>query len=348
MIKALPIKIVDAFTAQGRACFALGSPFMAAFMAEVLDCLPAGALRDRIADWPGEVGPEAASIPLRLAAGFHALALSGQASALYRQSGDWQAGLAAHIAEIAATHEDFLLRWLDHAPQTNEVGRSAILIAVAAVVARHFGLPLVLSELGASAGLNLSFDRFGLRVGDAVMGAVDSPVVLLPEWRSGLPEPQGFTVVDRRGCDLNPLDPAADGLRLMAYVWPDQPERLARLRAALTQTIAGAVDRAEAADWLENRLAELGNEGSAGRCHFVYHTVAHQYFPAATQERIAKAMADAGALASPQAPLVWFGMEADGAREGAALTLRLWPGDRLFNLGRAGFHGHWIDWRGLT
>jgi hypothetical protein len=335
--------MISAFAEQERSCLAMGSPFMAAFMDAVLDCLPAGRLRNRIADWPGAVGSDAASVPLRLASGFHALVLTGQVPALFDPFGDWKTELAARITKVATTHQDFLFRWLDHAPQTNEVGRSAVLIAVAGAVTRAFGLPLILSELGASAGLNLSFDRYGLVLGKAVMGAADSAVLLSPDWRSGVPKAQGFAVANRRGCDLNPLDPGTEGLRLMAYVWPDQPERLARLRAALPLAMPNVVDRAEAADWLESRLA--GAVVPTGHCHLVYHTVAHQYFPAATQDRIVKAMVGAGARASLEAPLVWFGMEADGSGEGAALTLRIWPGDLTINLGRAGFHGQWIDWQ---
>jgi hypothetical protein len=33
---------------------------------------------------------------------------------------------------------------------------------------------------------------------------------------------------------------------------------------------------------------------------------------------------------------------------GAALTLRLWPGDIRLALGRADFHGRWVQWSGLT
>jgi len=86
-------------------------------------------------------------------------------------------------------------------------------------------------------------------------------------------------------------------------------------------------------------------QGWEGACHLVYHTVAHQYFPAATQSRIARAMEVAGARATPLAPLAWVGMEADDRREGAGITLRMWPGDLRLSLGRAGFHGQWVDWR---
>lgn len=38
-------------------------------------------------------------------------------------------------------------------------------------------------------------------------------------------------------------------------------------------------------------------------------------------------------------------MEADATPGSAALTLHLWPGDRHIALGRADFHGRWIDWQ---
>ena len=58
-----------------------------------------------------------------------------------------------------ATH---ILRWLNYIPQTNEIGRSAELIANALMLERRFNLPLIVSELVASAGLNLLFDQFAL------------------------------------------------------------------------------------------------------------------------------------------------------------------------------------------
>ena len=55
----------------------------------------------------------------------------------------------------------------------------------------------------------------------------------------------------------------------------------------------------------------------------------------------------AGAQATPNRPLAWLSMETDGdttGKVGAALTLRLWPGDITLELGRADFHGRWINW----
>ncbi len=55
----------------------------------------------------------------------------------------------------------------------------------------------------------------------------------------------------------------------------------------------------------------------------------------------------AGEKATGEAPLAWLSMENDGSdNAGAALNLRLWPGDHRIDLGRADFHGRWVDWRG--
>jgi hypothetical protein len=37
-------------------------------------------------------------------------------------------------------------------------------------------------------------------------------------------------------------------------------------------------------------------------------------------------------------------MEADDRPGSAALTLRLWPGDHRLSMGRADFHGRWVEW----
>ena len=63
--------------------------------------------------------------------------------------------------------------------QTNEVGRSSVLLPALTAVHRRFDRPLTLVELGPSAGLNLFFDRFGYRYDDGVvLGDPDAGVQL--------------------------------------------------------------------------------------------------------------------------------------------------------------------------
>ena len=82
-----------------------------------------------------------------------------------------------------------------------------------------------------------------------------------------------------------------------------------------------------------------------GHLHLVCHTIAWQYFPAAAQAKGSALIEAAGTRATPQSPLAWLSYEADGHSPGAALTLRLWPGDLTIPMGRADFHGRWIDWK---
>ncbi|GHE02031.1 hypothetical protein U879_17170 [Defluviimonas sp. 20V17] len=348
--------LAEALHGQAKACAALGSPFTARLLRLCADRLTPGTpLTDRLFGWPGDITARADSVPLRLAGALHALVQSGQdtpLAAVYPPHEAADAALWDAVAAALVRHEDFILRWLDSPPQTNEVRRSAVLIALAAWLENRIGLPLVLSELGASAGLNLLWDRYALRAGGAeldpiVLGPADPVLELAPEWRGRPPGGALPRVAARRGVDLNPLDPQADRLRLMSYLWADQFDRLTRTDAALAEArrLRPQVDRGDAADWLEARLSKP----HPGHLHLVFHTIAWQYFPAAVQARAARALARAGSCATPEAPLAHFGMEHDGSDDGAALTLTLWdgtaPAGEALNFGRADFHGRWVDWQ---
>lgn len=335
--------LLAAFQTQARACAELGSPFTARLMTLLPDLLPPGtALIQRMQAWQGDLGPAGASLPLRLAGGLHHLVLTGADAGLAAVWPPSDADPAPAIAAALARHDAVLADWITHAPQTNEVGRSAVILPAAALLAARTGLPMVLSELGASAGLNLNFPLYALDGAGVSCGAAAPALRLTPAWTGPAPHPGPVPVAKARGVDLNPLSPSRDGLRLLSYVWPDQHARLARLRAALAAAAdhPPQVDRADAADWLE---ARLGNR-FAGHCHLVFHTVAFQYFPAPSQDRIRRALAAAGAKATAEAPLAWLAMEADGNPDGAAVTLRLWPGGEVAAEGRAGFHGQWVKW----
>jgi hypothetical protein len=338
-----PAHVAEAFAYQGTACDSLGSPFMGQLMRLcATERWPESPITERIFAWQGEIGPRDQSVPLRLAAALHALCLQGHPvlAAVYppQTASDemlWQAVRTVLASEVA--HLD---RWLDSAPQTNEVRRSAVLIAVGHWLADRYGLPIRTSELGASGGLNLQWDRYALDIAEQRFGPEKPALILTPEWQGPLPPPTAPEVVSRAGIDLNPLDPSdpADALRLQAYLWPDQPHRLALTRAAIgaAQT---RVSKGDAVEWLAGRLAH-----KRGTLHLIYSTVAWQYFPATAQALGSAMIAAAGAAATEDTPLAWFGMENDGGARGAALTLRLWPGDVTIALGRADFHGRWVAW----
>lgn len=112
--------------------------------------------------------------------------------------------------------------------QTNEAGRSALLLPVLASLPQ----PLALLEVGASAGLNLYPDRYTYRYGDHKVG---SRGPLLDCALTGTAPPTRLPeVVWRGGLDLNPLDVTDPGDQawLHALIWPEHKHRRDRLREA--------------------------------------------------------------------------------------------------------------------
>ncbi len=338
-----PDRVRAAFLRQAEATRILGSPLMARLMTGLAQALvPDTPVAKAVLGWQGDPSSTGDAVPLRLAGGLHALILTGKAPALAAAYLSGEDPTAIALAAVRQ-HPAFLLDWLTSPPQTNEVRRSAPLIAAAHWLTAHFRLPLVLSELGASAGLNLLWDHYALCIGGQTLGPASPALGLTPDWTGSLPPLSGPTILDRRGTDLNPLDPVTDRLRLLAYLWADQSDRIARTKVALdlAARLRPRIDRADAADWLEPRLQTRHD----GAIHLIFHTVAWQYFPPATQDRVKTALAKAGTRATTEAPLAYLSMEVDDQTPGAGLNLTLWPGGQAIPLGRADFHGRWVDWR---
>ena len=334
-----------AFADQARACRSLESPFMGQLCEVLSENLRRGTpLTDRLFDWEGELGPRHASVPLRVCGALHALRLRGneQLAAVYPPAKVKGSELWSAVQSVLSEEAAFIDAFIDSAPQTNEVRRSGTILPAAQVVANRFGLPFRMMELGASGGLNLIWDRVRVETNQGAFGAAEPVLTLSPYWTGSLPTDATVTVVSKAAVDLNPLDPRDpdDALRLKAYLWADQPERLELTRAAIAATEV-PVEKGDAIDWLARRI----KIGADGHVRFIYTTVAWQYFPPEAQARGTALIEAEGERATDTSPIAWFGMENDGTQPGAVLTLRLWPGDEKISLGRADFHGRWIDWR---
>lgn len=334
------------FRTQARWCDRLGSPFTALLceaLAAALDRRTAVGMR--VLDWPGDPSPGGDALALRLCGGLHALVRSGGAPGLAALYPPGPLPGAGELREAVAPvlRGSALLPWLDSAPQTNEIGRSAVLMAGLLTAAARFGQPFDLYELGASAGLNLQLDRYGYDLGGLGVGA-GSPFCLRPDWRGAPPPGAEIRIARRAGVGLSPLDPRRDGERLLAYIWPDQTERLRRTEAALALAAAEPppVEAGDAADWIESRL---GGSGDRGVTRAVMHSVAFQYFPPGAQERVARHIARVGAQASETSPLLWLRFEKLPEDDRFSLRLRTWPGeDRL--LAWAHPHASEVEWLG--
>ncbi len=212
--------------------------------------------------------PQPARIPVTLFAAIHDLLLADPSEPLAA----WYPNLTdaprrddpvPAARELCRRRRDDLVALVTtRVPQTNELGRSAVLLLALAALGAEQG-PLALLDAGASAGINLIPDRLrvdydGHRVGAGPLALTcgvrgDASPARLP---SSMPQ-----IVDRRGLDLRPVDLGdPEQVRwLEACVWPDQTDRFDRLRLAVDEVRrAGVVvQRGDVVADLPGALAQL-------------------------------------------------------------------------------------------
>lgn len=339
--------IPRSFRSQAVACSKLGSPFMVRLMNLFADRLSRGSgVADKVLDWEGDPRPQADNVSLRLAGALHALAIDGLAlQAAYPPNEVSDDVLWEAIEDALATYETRILVWLNNAPQTNEVRRSAMILPALAIAFERFGCAFDLMEVGCSGGLNLFADKFRFELPNVILGDPASAVEIAPEWSGGMPPIILPNINRRAGVDLNPLNPCdeTDRLRLLSYLWSDQPDRIERTKAAIgiAQENPPEMTRSDAGHWLKEELAKPATVG-----RFLFHTIAWQYFPQATSEMGHQAISSAARQATREKPLVHLSMEADGG-DGALVTLTMWPDGETKEIARADFHGRWVNWTGL-
>lgn len=336
----------EAFRIQEFYCRNMDAPIYARLCTAIAD----GLTRDsrtgaRILDWPGE--PTRDALPLRFIGGLHALVQAGAdpgLAAVFRGEVTENEAIIAAVNAALIAHDDVLWPWLDGPPQTNEPGRSGALIVGLLEIARRHGPKIELLEIGSSAGLNLLIDRYAFNLGGVRVGPADAPVTIEPDWSGEPPAPAPIEIVSVRGCDVRPLDatdPAVEA-RLAAYVWAETPLRADRLRKAIAMQRAKPVDlvQADAADWIEARLAESQR---AGVTRVLMHSVVWQYLPEDSANRIRVAMNAAGERATPDRPLGWVMMEPDRAFAHQVIRVKSWPGYGEWQvLATAHAHGAWV------
>lgn len=252
---------------------------------------------------------------------------------------------AGHFAELVAQHpapiRDLILA---RSTQTNEPGRCATLLPV---LARLPG-PLALLEVGASAGLCLLPDRWGYDYGRAsvpprVQGPHPAPAFSCHA-NEATPLPKTCPeIVWRAGLDLNPLDlrDPAEVAWLETLVWPGQPDRAERLRAAIrvAQDNPPTVVRGD----LLTDLRQLADTAPRDATLVVFHSAVLAYVAAADRARFAADLARLGA--------VWVSNEAPNVLPQVAARLGVAPPDGQFLLAVNGEpvafthpHGRAIEW----
>jgi hypothetical protein len=341
------------FERQARGCAELGSPLYAGLLRLAAEDLrDGGPCAAAVAGYEQAPGPDA--IALRLLGGVHALVLTGRAPGLAAHYPS--AGGVAEPARLDACWQEFrvvvaaelpwIRDWMSRPPQTNEVGRSNLLIAGLLRAGVEHPLPIRLFELGSSAGLNLRPELFRYTAPGYAWGDPDSLVQLDDAWRGGVPTwlaeaaqaLPALDVVERRGCDLTPIDPLTEvgALALRAYVWADQPARFARLSGALRLAAErpARVQRLGAAEFLR------GVQLREGTLTVVWHSIMKQYVPAAEWAEVKVELARLAATSEPEAPFAYVAFEPERVGEAFPFraSVRLGTRDRVL-LAEAYPHG---------
>ena len=337
--------------AQAVNCRAFGSPLYAALLEHsAADAKEGGPVWDTLRGLLP--APGLTFVGLHLMGAVHRLVLEGRAPGIASHfpsaggDGDPDAAWDA-MRELLRARSDEVRRLAAMPIQTNEPGRAAALLGGFLLVARRTRLPLRLFEVGTSAGLNLRWDRFRYEAVGGAWGDPASPVRITGAFEDRVP-PLEVTpqIVERAGCDADPVDPTSeDGrLTLMSYVWGDQLARLDALRGAINvaREVPAHVERAGALDWLPDRLRDPVD----GVATVVFHSMFLPYLSTEDRTRLEGAIRRAGERSTRKAPLAVLSLEGTTRSLPAVFEVRLrsWPQDTEELIATAQAHGPPVRW----
>ncbi|MBU3977217.1 DUF2332 domain-containing protein [Propionicimonas sp.] len=304
--------------------------------------------------------PQTKRLPVTLFAAIHDVLLANPDEPL----ADWYPNLSSSrrsddpvpaLLELCSRRRAELIELVrTRTPQTNEIGRSSLLLVGLSLLAAEVG-PLAHLDVGASAGLNLLVDRFrydydGHHVG---AGQIELRCGIRGESRPELLPSALPVITSRLGLDLNPVEVSdPEQVRwLEACVWPDQPDRFERLRLALAEAAKhkARLLAGDAIDDLEAAVAELGPGHPVVTTSWVLN-----YLGEEGQRRFMKAMDALGrhrelSLVCYEAPNLTPGLDwPTEVAETDLSVLRLfsWRDGRRTDevIAKGHPHGYWLTW----
>ena len=337
----------DALLHQSAICTQLGSPLYA----EIFQAMAADLTNNGVTAQISEhltIRPQRDAAPLRIAGAIHRLALTGKAPSIARHfpstGGNPGPTLVDDYLEALAIFRNDIDDGLSRSVQTNEVGRTTMLVTGMSFFAREVGIPAThLREVGSSCGLNLQVDNYFFDTDDCAYGNTNARVRFEGNaWGSPIPDiSQCPSLLSRRGCDVAPLNAhnENDQLTLLSFVWPDQFERFTRLRDAIENACTSpsyvAPDQKDAAVWIHEQLANIPSNEPV----LIFHSIVWQYLSRETKDQFRAEVE--GFCAQREAPTGWLRMEPAGPV--ADLRIDIWQGARKTHsdqvLADSSYHG---------
>ena len=341
-------EIRDSLVRQAQSCASLGSPMYARLLDEIVKDFTAHGATRRLLHGRTE-RPVHDALPLRLLGAVHRLALSGRAPRIAARypscGGDGRDLPIEDFVDAIEQHSNFVRAALGEQVQTNEVGRSIVPLSIAQWLGNRGFTDFDHLEVGASAGLNLNFDSYSVITSSGRMGVADSDIEFTPDWFDTPPPiiAPPARVVSRVGSDPHPIDvrDPDQALRLLSFVWPDQTDRIERLRRAidLARRQRTEVVRSSADDFLAERLGS-----PLVRTTVVFHSIVWQYLSPEVRTRVRDTIERAGEVASPAAPVVWARMEPAGAVADVQVDVMSRGVHEQHVLAEVGYHGRGLRW----
>jgi hypothetical protein len=346
--------VLEEFRLQSHFCGEFGSRFTKELLAKAADDIEAGGIVEKLTHgWPDN--PRKDAVSLRVAGVLHAAALTARDPKLHMEypgtRSDWSMDRIWPIARDFLEREEAHVRdFMKSPPQTNETGRASGLVAAFLWLAEFSPQPFHMLELGASAGLNMNWDRFGFAHSPWKRTA-STP--LIPTRIEGMPPAwRDIAIASRKACDQNPLDynDPEQRLRLRAYIWADQTARLERLNAALDLARAQGhkVEKADAAEWVRRKLTGDLPVGTS----VIYHSVFYQYPPKEVRAAIRDAIEEGGSRTTTDQRLAWVRFEPESVVGGPRGSTRYVLNVVSWNAGKRGEatladvdpHGRTMTW----
>lgn len=303
--------------------------------------------------------PQQQPVPLLLFGAVHQLLLDGTDHALRNfyptctDDPDTESDPFPAFRDFVMDNYDTILdRATTRQVQTNEVGRSSLFLPVYRIIARRTNRPLWIIEIGASAGLNLLFDKWhytylhgtsSIDVGDPTSPVHLTTTIRGPQ-RPLFPDPMP-EVAARIGVDLDPIDitDPADESWLRGLLWPDQAERHHRLAGAISVAKQNPLTlvRGDAVACLEEQIAAASENSTV--------VINHSHILNQLTEEVRDHFVAELDRLSAQRPIWRLSNEwLSRATTQLDLIRHTNGGHQIEGLADVHHHGTWISWQGPT